>query len=136
MNFNMRLFQFIYKIRKNIQEFVITFLFALLALSYYDRVYNLINNYETSFDVIVVGAGFSGIGVATSLHENGIDNFLVLEAKHYKGGRVYQENFDGVHLPLGAGWVHKIEQEGLIWSLVKQYGIKHHYDNYDDLTYR
>ena len=128
--------QFIHKIRKNILEVIVTILSAFLALSYYDGVYNLMNNYETSLDVIVVGAGFSGIGAATSLHKNGIDNFLVLEAKHYKGGRVYQENFDGVHLPLGAGWVHKIEQEGLIWRLVKQHGIRHHYDNYNDLTYR
>ncbi len=43
------------------------------------------------FDVIVLGAGFSGIGAAIKLLENGISNFVVLEKAGEIGG-VWREN--------------------------------------------
>ena len=43
------------------------------------------------YDVIVVGAGFSGIGAAIKLQEAGINNFLILEKASEIGG-VWRDN--------------------------------------------
>ena len=42
------------------------------------------NKCSQQYDVIVVGAGFSGIGAAIKLQEAGIKNFQVLEKKQQK----------------------------------------------------
>ena len=42
---------------------------------------------DEKYDAVVVGAGWAGISAAKALHNNGIDNILVLEANDYIGGR-------------------------------------------------
>lgn len=49
------------------------------------------NKCSQQYDVIVVGAGFSGIGAAIKLQEAGIENFLVLEKAKEIGG-VWRDN--------------------------------------------
>lgn len=40
-------------------------------------------------DVIIIGAGISGVAAATRLFERGISNILVLEAENRIGGRIH-----------------------------------------------
>ncbi len=40
-------------------------------------------------EVIIVGAGVSGIAAASRLYERGVRNFLVIEAEDRLGGRVH-----------------------------------------------
>lgn len=55
-------------------------------------------------DVIVVGAGLSGLVTARELARDGLD-MTVLEARDRPGGRTYSEEIDGVTLDLGGEWI-------------------------------
>jgi len=90
------------------------------------------------YDVLILGCGASGIGTAISLHEQGIDNFLILEAKDYIGGRVKSQQFAGKSVPMGAGWIHGADESNIMWRLAKKYKMKVHKDNYDydDIVFR
>ncbi|WP_162902176.1 flavin monoamine oxidase family protein [Facilibium subflavum] len=62
-----------------------------------------------SYDVIIIGAGVSGLAAARNLILNGFD-VLVLEARDYIGGRVVSEHFAGATVDLGASWIHGVEE--------------------------
>lgn len=41
---------------------------------------------DPHFEVAIIGAGFSGLGMAMALKQDGIDNFVVLERAADLGG--------------------------------------------------
>src|SRR5262249_4388063 len=47
------------------------------------------------FDVLIVGAGFSGIGMAIKLREAGVDSFVVIEKSEELGGTWYDNQYPG-----------------------------------------
>ena len=57
-------------------------------------------------DVLILGAGMAGITAGNILHKNGINKFLILEARDRIGGRIRSEKFAGDVIELGANWVH------------------------------
>ena len=58
----------------------------------------------TSTDVIIVGAGLTGLALAKNLTERGI-NFLLLEGRDRIGGRIHSvETQDGATVEMGATW--------------------------------
>ena len=59
-------------------------------------------------DVLILGAGMSGVSAAKSLHENGVDNFMIIEARDRMGGRLRSERFGGIRVELGEQWVFGI----------------------------
>jgi len=64
---------------------------------------------STRFDVIVVGAGVSGLAAARQLADEEW-NVLVLEARDRVGGRVWSNRiWPGVALDMGAGWLEGSE---------------------------
>jgi monoamine oxidase len=62
------------------------------------------------YDVIIVGAGWSGIAAAMTLESKGITNYVILEARDYIGGRSHTtyETVDDKTVPvdLGSMWLH------------------------------
>jgi monoamine oxidase len=56
-------------------------------------------------DVIVIGAGISGLGAARTLVDAGA-RVLVLEASGRIGGRIRTDRSLGLPVELGAGWIH------------------------------
>ena len=64
------------------------------------------SEYDT--DVLILGAGMSGISAAKSLYENGVKNFMILEARDRIGGRMRSEEFGGIRVELGGHWVYGI----------------------------
>jgi putrescine oxidase len=58
----------------------------------------------TDFDVVVVGAGVTGLTVANRLHAAG-RKVVVLEARDRVGGRLLTEDVEGVRLEVGGQWV-------------------------------
>ncbi|MCP3753886.1 NAD(P)/FAD-dependent oxidoreductase [Streptomyces sp. TBY4] len=53
-------------------------------------------------EVLVIGAGFSGIGAALGLRRAGIDDFLVLEERDDVGGSWYANKYPGVAVDISA----------------------------------
>ena len=81
---------------------------------------------EIDAEVLVFGAGLSGITTAKSLHENGITDIKILEARDEIGGRIRSMDFAGVKVEVGANWIHHLQKdfetegsEHPIWKLAK-----------------
>ncbi|MEC8154324.1 MAG: FAD-dependent oxidoreductase [Pseudomonadota bacterium] len=55
--------------------------------------------------VVVIGAGFSGLGAAQALSQAG-NEVTVIEARDRVGGRVHTDRSLGLPLDLGASWIH------------------------------
>ncbi|MDY6795097.1 MAG: NAD(P)/FAD-dependent oxidoreductase [Actinomycetota bacterium] len=59
---------------------------------------------EEHADVIVIGAGLSGLSASLALAENGVD-VLLLEKENRVGGKLYSTPLGGVACNLGAQWL-------------------------------
>ena len=67
-------------------------------------------------DVIVIGAGISGLVAASTLIQKGA-NVIILEAKNYTGGRIRTDRSLDVPFEYGAGWIHGPSQDNPIRNL-------------------
>lgn len=70
---------------------------------------------EREYDVVVIGAGATGLTAALRLHEEG-RSVLVLEARDRVGGRLETRVVDGQMLELGGQWVSP-DQTALLETL-------------------
>jgi monoamine oxidase len=61
-------------------------------------------------DVVVVGAGLSGLSAARELTREGLE-VLVLEARDHPGGRTQVAEVDGVTVDLGGEWIDEAHAE-------------------------
>ena len=75
----------------------------------------------TDFDVVVVGAGVTGLTVANRLHAAG-RSVIVLEARDRVGGRLLTEDVEGVRLEVGGQWVSP-DQTALL-ALIDELGLE------------
>ena len=80
---------------------------------------------EKIYDVIVIGAGMSGIAAADKLDSEGFD-VLVLEARDRTGGRTWTTHWDAAGMPLdmGAGWIHGSNPNNVITQIAEKHGIE------------
>ena len=70
---------------------------------------------ELHCDVVIVGAGVTGLTIATDLDKAGF-SVIVVEARERVGGRLRTETVDGAVLELGGQWVSP-DQEALLATL-------------------
>ncbi len=66
-----------------------------------------------SADVIVIGAGMSGLAAAKDLQSKG-KKVILLEAQNAIGGRTVTDRSLGVPLDLGASWIHGFEDKPIV----------------------
>jgi len=75
---------------------------------------------EFQGNVIIIGAGASGLAAAKKLEEEGI-SYQILEATDKLGGRIQKnENFADFPIDLGAEWIH--EDKSILNYLINQPG--------------
>lgn len=72
-------------------------------------------------DVVIIGAGFSGITAARELRRYGY-KVVVLEARNRTGGRTFTSEFEGKTVDFGGTWVHWLQPH--VWSEIKRYGVE------------
>lgn len=80
------------------------------------------NKTSTKTEVLVLGAGISGLAAARTLMDDDWD-VIVLEARERVGGRIWTDTTLGVPLDMGASWIHG-ESGNPITKLAKQFGVK------------
>ena len=89
-------------------------------------------------DVIIVGAGMSGIAAASTFYNNGLTNFLILEARSEIGGHMRSTEFAGINIELGANWIQGVDPSGSprelvnpIWELKQRCGLEGQISDFD-----
>ena len=88
--------------------------------------------------VLILGAGLSGIKAAKTLLDRNITDFLILEGKHYIGGRIHAVPFAGFNIDAGANWIHFADDEDSepLVKLRDAKNLKGIYSNYSDFIIR
>jgi monoamine oxidase len=74
---------------------------------------------QTTLDVLIIGAGWAGLGAAKKLKEFGINNYRICEACNYVGGRSHTINFGGSTVEEGSAWVHGAVTQNPIWTIAQ-----------------
>ncbi|XP_075477174.1 polyamine oxidase 1-like isoform X2 [Primulina tabacum] len=89
------------------------------------------------YSVIIVGAGISGMTAAKVLAENGVEDVVILEASDRIGGRLNKEDFGGVTVELGAGWISGVggKQSNPVWNLARQLNLRTCFSDYSNARY-
>ena len=101
-----------------------------IAISTFNRVAHAATTLiPSNADIIIIGAGISGIAAARALKAKGY-NVLILEARNRVGGRIWTDNSLGTPLDLGASWIHGITNNP-IKQLADQFALKTLPTNYD-----
>ena len=88
--------------------------------------------------VLILGGGVAGVVAARTLHERGIDDFIIVEAREELGGRLMSHSFGAsgnkYTVELGANWVQGTQAgngtENPIWALAKKHNISTHPSDY------
>ncbi|KAI2810117.1 hypothetical protein BLOT_001273 [Blomia tropicalis] len=81
------------------------------------------NNGLEPYDVIIVGAGLSGLNAANVLYESGVTNFCVLEARDRVGGRTLTKKDSNVgYVDLGGSYVGPTQF--YMQRMIKKLGLK------------
>ena len=81
--------------------------------------------------VLILGGGMAGVIAAKTLHEQGIDDFIIVEGKGELGGRMLSHRFGAVNnqwtIELGANWVQGTQTgdgpANPIWTLAQKHDI-------------
>ncbi|KAH9299336.1 hypothetical protein KI387_031018, partial [Taxus chinensis] len=91
----------------------------------------------SSTNVIIVGAGISGIMAAKVLTENGVKDFIILEATDRIGGRLSKCQFGKQTVEIGAGWIHGVggSKQNPIWELAKQQSLRTCHSDYSNIIF-
>ncbi|KAM4698515.1 peroxisomal N(1)-acetyl-spermine/spermidine oxidase-like [Rhinophrynus dorsalis] len=73
--------------------------------------------------VVIVGAGFAGLGAASTLAKHGVKDLVLLEALDRVGGRVWTHKaFGAPALELGATWIHG-QKDNPLYQMAKEKGL-------------
>ncbi|XP_077218351.1 polyamine oxidase 1 [Tasmannia lanceolata] len=92
---------------------------------------------DSSCSVIIIGAGISGISAAKILAENGVEDMVILEASDRIGGRVRKEEFGGLTVEMGAGWIQGVggKESNPVWELAQKTGLRTCFSDYSNARY-
>ncbi|KIO17973.1 hypothetical protein M407DRAFT_226717 [Tulasnella calospora MUT 4182] len=90
-----------------------------------------------TYDVLILGGGVAGVIAAQQLHNAGIDNFLIVEARDELGGRMHSYKLDNYTVEVGCNWVQGTQKDNgpinPIYSLALRHGLVTATNNWDDM---
>lgn len=71
------------------------------------------------------------------LADNGVEDVLILEASDRIGGRIRKEDFGGVSVELGAGWIAGVggKESNPVWELANKSGLRTCFSDYSHARY-
>ena len=78
---------------------------------------------KTGFKVAIIGAGLSGLSAAHHLVNNGVEDVVILEARHRIGGRIHTIKQGGNPLELGAQWIHGGCPANSVYNLANRFKL-------------
>ncbi|PPQ69357.1 hypothetical protein CVT25_004749 [Psilocybe cyanescens] len=89
---------------------------------------------STHHKVLILGGGVAGVIAARTLHERGIDDFVVVEARNELGGRMQTATFANRTIEQGPNWIQGT-QDGKgpanpIFTLAKKHGLKTQFNDW------
>ncbi|KAH8554008.1 hypothetical protein BGW37DRAFT_483150 [Umbelopsis sp. PMI_123] len=84
--------------------------------------------------VIILGAGASGIAAARQLQANNINDFVIIDALPFVGGRVQNVTFGGAQVELGANWIYG-HDDNPIHRLAVEHGLRTVPSDKSNVTY-
>ncbi|KAJ7584863.1 amine oxidase [Mycena floridula] len=98
-----------------------------------------LNAVDSKYTVLVLGGGVTGVIAARTLHQHGIDNFVIIEGRHELGGRMQTHNLSGTTIERGPNWIQGTQQGdgpiNPILSLAKKWDVKTQFnDLYGSIT--
>ena len=62
-------------------------------------------------------------------HEKSI-SFVILEANDYIGGRVKNVDWHNISVPLGAGWLHGVDEHPKLVEKAEKYNMSYYKESY------
>ncbi|OSC98381.1 amine oxidase [Trametes coccinea BRFM310] len=85
--------------------------------------------------ILILGGGMAGVIAARTLHEQGIEDFIIIEARNELGGRMMSHRLgDEWTVEVGANWVQGTQTgdgpANPIWTLAKKHHISLHSSDY------
>ncbi|KNZ71880.1 Polyamine oxidase [Termitomyces sp. J132] len=84
-------------------------------------------------EALILGGGVAGVIAARTFHEEGIDDFLIVEARNELGGRLKSATFGGKTIELGANWIQGTQTgngpENPILTLAKKHNLRTQYND-------
>ena len=92
----------------------------------------IIDNAEAGEHVVVVGAGFAGLGCARALADEGF-KVTILEGRDRVGGRIWTRQLAGVPAEMGASWIHGSKGNAMT-KVLKETGDPSYTFDYDSST--
>jgi polyamine oxidase len=94
----------------------------------------------SDFQVLILGGGITGVMAAETLHQRGIDNFKIIEARETLGGRMKSFLFGAAGrehvLELGADWIHGTQTDNgpsnPMFDLARKHNLSTQPNHYHD----
>lgn len=62
------------------------------------------------FKVLILGGGVTGVIAARTLHQNGIEDYAIVEARSELGGRMQTKEFAGRIIEQGPNWIQGTQE--------------------------
>ncbi|KDQ59970.1 hypothetical protein JAAARDRAFT_56889 [Jaapia argillacea MUCL 33604] len=122
------------------RPFYVLLLLAAISTSYAIPFPRRSASSSTNASVLILGGGVAGVIAARTLHEQGITNYLIIEARNELGGRLTSHKFGAKDhqytVEVGANWVQGTETPGgntnPIWTLANKHNVSTVYSDYFD----
>ncbi|KAK7691356.1 hypothetical protein QCA50_004752 [Cerrena zonata] len=95
---------------------------------------------DKNAQILILGGGVTGVIAARTLAEQGIDDYLIVEARPELGGRMMSHSFGRSNqtIEVGANWVQGTQTsngpENPIWTLAKKHKVDTRFTGYDSMT--